>query len=134
MVDSVSISVSALRANAIKAGVAANNIAGASAVGPATPNDDGPSAYTPQDVVMVSDGLGGVTATVQNRDPATVPAYDPNSPYADDTGMVAVPNVDLASEMVDLTLAKTAYAASLKALQMVQEMDDALFKAVDKKV
>lgn len=133
MVDAVSVSVSALRANAVKAGVAANNIAAAGATGAVDPGADDRTAYTPQDVVMVSNALGGVDANVVARDPATVLAYDPNSVDANEDGIIAVPNVDLAEETVDLTLAKAAYEASLAVLKTIRDMDDDLLSIIDKK-
>jgi flagellar basal-body rod protein FlgC len=134
MVDAVSVSLSALRANGIKAGVAANNIASAQATGAVNPGPGDRTAYTPQDVVMVSNASGGVNATVAPRDPATVLAYDPNALEANDDGLIAVPNVDLASEIVDLQFAEAAYKASLAVLKTVRDMDEDLLSTFDERV
>jgi flagellar basal-body rod protein FlgC len=133
MVDAVHTALSGLQANTERVRVAANNIANAGNIGALDPTD-GPAPYTPQDVVAIADPLGGVQAQVIARDPAYVPAPDANSPYANDQGVVAVPNVDLAEEIVDLNLAKTAYAANALALRVAGEMQDELLKSFDERV
>lgn len=54
------------------------------------------------------------------RDPKTV--YDPNHPDADSQGYVALPNVDMVSEMVDLLSAARAYEANVTALNATKNM------------
>jgi flagellar basal-body rod protein FlgC len=132
MVDAIGAAVSALGVNARKIGVSANNIANMGSIGGTSP-DAGPAAYTPQDVVSIADPTGGVTSRVIDRDPATVTAYDPNSPYADDKGQVAVPNVDLAEEVVGMKLADIAYRASLKVIQTASNMQKELLRRFDEK-
>ena len=115
--------LSGLQAAATRVGAAANNIANISTSG----STDGVTkpAYTPQDVVQTSTN-GGVRADIQPRDPATYAAPDPDASFADADGMVAVPNIDVASEIVSMKTAEHAYKASLIVSKTAQEMDDAL--------
>lgn len=133
MVDAISTAVSALNMNAKKIGVAANNIANMGNVG-VVEGESGPGPYTPQDVVSIADPLGGVQAHVVDRDPASVTAYDPNSPYANESGQVAVPNVDLATEAITINLASTAYQASLKVIETARDMQKELLDSFDTRV
>ncbi len=48
--------------------------------------------------------------------------YDPSHPDADEQGYVQMPNVDIATEMVDMVAASRAYEANAKALRVSREM------------
>lgn len=134
MVDAISISLSGLNAATEKVRVGTNNIANMGSVGTPTSDGGATGAYTPQDVVNVSDPIGGVRANVINRDPATVTAYDPDAPQADGNGYVAVPNIDLATEAVNIKQAETAYRASLSVIKVAGKMQDELLKTFDETV
>lgn len=43
--------------------------------------------------------------------------YNPNHPHADDQGMVAMPNVNMAMEMVDLIASSRSYEANLAVMK-----------------
>jgi flagellar basal-body rod protein FlgC len=47
--------------------------------------------------------------------------YEPSHPDADETGLVAVPNVDIPEEMVDMLGAARAYQANLTAIGLIRE-------------
>ena len=115
------MALSGLRAASTRANAAAGNIANAGTVG-ALDEANGPAPYTPVDVVQTSvtaqnGAPQGTSAQYVNRDPASVPAYEPDSPYADENGVVATPNVDYTREIVDLksALSSGASAADIKA-------------------
>lgn len=132
MVDAISTSLSALSAATRKTSVAASNIANAGSVG--TPGGgDGNAAYTPQDVINVTNGIGGVLTRVQNRDPAHVLAYDPDAPQADADGYIAVPNVDLVNEVITIKTAEIAYRASAKVIGVANRMQEDLQRLFDEK-
>lgn len=133
MVDAISIAVSSLQANGERIRGAANNIVNAGTVGALDPVD-GPAAYTPVDVVAIADRQGGVQTRDVPRNPATFSTYDPNSPYANADGVVAAPNVDMASEIITLKLAETAYRASLDVIKVAGKMQDELLKTFDETV
>ena len=48
--------------------------------------------------------------------------YDPTHPDADDNGYVAMPNVNVITEMVDMITASRAYEANLSALDAGKQM------------
>ncbi len=130
MVDSISASLSGLTAASKQVNASASNIANAGTVGAINPSD-GPAAYQPVDVVQTTNNNGGVTSTYAGRDPASVVAYQPNSPYADSEGLVSAPNVDLTTEVVNLKLAEIAYKANLTALRVSQDLTEELLTRFD---
>ncbi len=54
--------------------------------------------------------------------------YDPNSPLANDEGLVATPNVNVASEVVNQIVARQQFLSNL---QLVERQDDALGALLD---
>jgi flagellar basal-body rod protein FlgC len=54
------------------------------------------------------------------RDPQLV--YDPGHPDADERGMVAMPNVEVVEEMVNMITASRAYEAGVTLLQTIKGM------------
>ena len=48
--------------------------------------------------------------------------YDPGHPHADESGHVAMPNVNVMSEMVDLMAATRAYEANITALDATRRV------------
>lgn len=48
--------------------------------------------------------------------------YNPSHPHADAQGMVTLPNVKMAQEMVDLIAASRAYEANLSVIQTSRQM------------
>jgi flagellar basal-body rod protein FlgC len=123
------IAVSGLNVASLRLQVAASNVANARSNGPlpGTSNPENfPSAYSPLRVNQV-DSLGGATsATVTEVSPPTVAAFDPSAPYADDRGMVASPNVDLADELVQVLLARFNYKANALVIRADAQMSATL--------
>ena len=65
----------------------------------------------------------GVEVVAVREDPSPFKVrYDPGHPDADENGYVRYPNVDLATEMVDLITASRAYEANVTAIQVAKEM------------
>ena len=54
--------------------------------------------------------------------------YDPSHPDADENGIVQMPNVDLAEQMVDMIASKRGYEANVAAIDAVKSM---ALKALD---
>ncbi len=48
--------------------------------------------------------------------------YEPQSSYANESGFVAYPDIDLASEFVKLTLSKRAYEANVRVFNTASKM------------
>lgn len=125
MTDALSIALSGLRAQTTRLAATASNIANASTSG-TVPNAD-PSApastlYTPVTVDFSSHAGGGVSAQVRPDPNAYSVIYDPSSGYANADGLVAVPDVDLAQEAVNLLETKALYKANLSVIKTQDEM------------
>jgi flagellar basal-body rod protein FlgC len=135
--STLSIATSGLSAASLRLNVTASNVANAFTTGPlpatggtaAGGNGGGPSsatatfpaAYVPLQVNQVDQSSGstpgGTVATVAAVSPSFVPQFDPNAPFANQDGLVAAPNVDLADQFVQLITAKYAFAANAKVIQ-----------------
>jgi flagellar basal-body rod protein FlgC len=133
MSPTLSIAASGMSAATRRLEVSARNIANAYSAGPLPSPDVAliaihPPAYEAQRVEQVETADGGTRAFVREASPGTVTAYDPNAPYADANGMVAMPNVDLANEAVEhitaqLSFAMNAYVARTSAHMMKSLID-----------
>jgi len=97
---------------------AASNVANAQTSGPVPDGARPPeSVYQPATVIATSLSDGGVSATVI-RAPSYSVSYQPASPYANAQGMVAAPNIDLATQMVNQVTASLAFRANAKVFQI----------------
>ena len=129
MFSSLGISASGLSAERTRMGLIANNIAHAHD----TDRGDG-TAYRRKEAVFstILDGqlAGGVEVSEVGEDMRTplTRVYRPGHPQADGDGMVTMPNVDSATEMVDLMIAARSYEANLMvgkaSIQMAQQALD----------
>jgi flagellar basal-body rod protein FlgC len=128
-----SIALSGLQAASARLEAAASNIANAQTTGqvpngPATAN----TVYEPVDVVQVDTGNAGQPQSVGYSFAARPGAYNlvyqPDSPVANSDGMVAAPDVDLASELVSMMVAKYQYLGSAA---MVTADDDMMRSSID---
>ena len=133
MIQSLSIALSGLLASKQRADVAANNIANVTTSG-SVPGDDVENpkdVYIPQEVTQTSvttqngDGAG-VRTDVETRDPGYQLVHDPDSVFANADGFIAVPEIDLAEEIVNLQLASTIFKANAKVIEAVNEINDRL--------
>jgi len=128
MFRSLDISGSALSAERLRMQIVATNIANA---GVTRTEDGGP--YRRREVVFAEelaraigeDGIprGGVRVAGVVPDPSEFErVYRPSHPDADEEGFVAMPNVNVALEMVDLLNASRSYEANLTSVRAFQEM------------
>lgn len=62
-----------------------------------------------------------VVRIVEDQSPPLM-KYDPNHPDADDNGYVALPNINLMEEMVNLISATRSYEANITAVKAAKEM------------
>ena len=69
------------------------------------------------------------TSTAQGLPPFPL-SYSPQAPYANMQGMVASPDGDLATQMVNLHLAANSFRANLLALKVSSRMVDNLLDMV----
>ncbi|MDH5722656.1 MAG: flagellar basal body protein [Alphaproteobacteria bacterium] len=129
MTNAITIALSGLNSAAQRVSAAASNIANAFTSGSLEEGEQAP--YTPLDTTSKADALGGVQTRVIPRDNPFSAAYEPNSPFANEDGIVGVPNVDLAEEIVKMKLAEISYKANLKSIKVAGELFDELLKATD---
>ena len=118
MSNAMNIAASGMQAASARVEAAASNIV----------NMDS-SGYQPVSVAQSPTPDGGVSASLQPVTPATLLAYDPSSPYANVQGMVAAPNVDMATEIVNMKLAEHDFRASLMAYKASSQMFKTLLDA-----
>ena len=114
------IALSGLSAASLRLEVAANNVANAYSSGPlpgATGSGAYPPAYAAERVEQTAGPGGGTRASVAPEVPATVTAWQPDAPFADGRGQVAMPNVDLADQAVQLVMARISFAANAQMLK-----------------
>jgi len=127
-----SIAVSGMLAATRRLQVSAQNVANMRSDG-ALPDAQGnyspgaPRPYTPLRVDQVDLAGGGTRAIVNEISPSYIVAYDPSAPYANQDGMVAAPNVDLADELVQQLTATYTYAANARVVTSYNQMVKSLF-------
>jgi flagellar basal-body rod protein FlgC len=122
MDGALGIAVSGMDASATWLDTTASNVANMNDTS-ALPAGNAPYAgYQPVTVAMSAAASGGVTAEVEPEMPAYSPGYDPSAPLANAQGMVAVPNVDLATAAVDQITALQSYKANADVFRTAEEM------------
>lgn len=85
-----------------------------------------PPVYEPVRVHQESVRGGGVRSEFVPYEPPHVPVYAPDDRRADADGMIARPNVDHATEFVNMIQAEKAYSANLKVIRTENDMIGAL--------
>lgn len=125
------IALSGMNAASRRIEVSASNVANVASTG-ALPNADGtvpagaPTAYAPLEVVQTANGSGGTQTAVKTTSPSTVAVSNPQALFANQSGLVAAPNVDLSQEMVGQMLASYSFAANATVLKVGDRMTKAL--------
>jgi flagellar basal-body rod protein FlgC len=120
------IALTGLNTAATRVQVSASNLANMDDAAPLPGSGvAGPAPFLPTRVETISLGAGGVQAQLSAAQPGTVPAYQPDSPYADRDGMVAEPDVDPASERVGQIQALQQYRASAALIAIDERMQKA---------
>jgi flagellar basal-body rod protein FlgC len=128
-ISAADISASGLAAERVRMQVIANNIANAHT----TRTDEG-GPFRRQQVMFApqvnqllsgtsqSDGAG-VRVVGMQADMSELPTmYEPGHPDANPEGFVELPNVSVATEMVDMMSASRSYEANLQALRSLRSM------------
>lgn len=139
MVDSLSISLSGLTAQQSRLAGSASNIANLRTEGPLPTRGSGASGagaaeasggaqvYRAVDVSQTSvtgpDGQGlGTRAVFKPSNPGFVAQFSPDSPFANQDGLVASPNVNIEGEVSRQIQGSAAYRASIAALKVQDEI------------
>lgn len=117
--------LSGLTAASRRLNAAAANIANSQDQAPLAPQPGQPTPYQPIETLQETAPDNRTVAVYRPVTPASQAIYDPSSPFADGNGLVAVPNVDLAQQLVETTIAKVAYEANAKVIETAQQIDKA---------
>lgn len=133
MIGARTTALSGLNSASKKLEATASNIANVSTIG-ALKQEDGAKPYTPITTTQESNGTGGVTTNFAPKTPSFIPTYDPDSPFADNKGIIGTPNVSLEEEAGNLLLAKYSYKANIATIKASDEMQDELMNIFDKDV
>jgi flagellar basal-body rod protein FlgC len=125
------IALSGMNAATRRLDVSASNVANVMTTG-ALPDADGtvpagaPQAYDPLELVQTASAGGGVQTSVTTAKPSTIAVSDPQAPFANQNGLVAAPNVDLAQELVGQMLASYSFAANATVMKADNRMTETL--------
>ena len=122
MGGALDIAVSGMNANAAWVDAIASNVANMNDTAALPSGNAAYSGYQPVTVAMSTTASGGVSAQVEPLMPAYSPGYDPSAPLANSQGLVAVPNVDLATAVVVVTMALQSYKANADVFRTAEEM------------
>jgi flagellar basal-body rod protein FlgC len=93
---------------------------------PKPPRPDQPRVYQAVETLQTAEPDGGVRARTEPVKPSYVTEFDPESPYANERGEVAAPNVDLAREVVDQLEALRAFRVNVSVIRTAEEMDETI--------
>lgn len=119
-IDVIGIAISGLRAQSKQIEVISSNVANAR-----TTNVGNGQPYRRLEAVFETEdgGIGGVSLDEILMDMSDFPMiFDPGNPKADEQGYIAMPNVNLPIEMMNLTIATRAYQANAAILKRYQQM------------
>ncbi len=127
MVDAISTALSGLNAASNRIEASASNIANSTTTSALDDENAAPALTTAQS----AEENGGVRSQIIPKDPGIVERFAPNSPFANEDGVVGAPNVNLAEEAVNLKLAETAYRANIATIKTANEISEALLDIFD---
>jgi len=124
--DIFKVSASALEAQRVRMNTIASNMANAQ-----TTKTENGGPYVRKDVVFetvkiknnpdsILEGVRVVQVVEDKRSPIMI--YDPSHPDADENGYVAMPNINVIEEMVNMMMALRAYEANVKAFNISKSM------------
>ena len=137
MINTINIALSGLAAATKKLEASASNIANLQTVGSLEEGSQAPYSALTTHQTAQTDGEGngvGVSSEIVPKGQPFVPAFDPDSPFANEEGIIGVPNVDLAEEAVNLNIAELTFKANVATLNTAQELSDEIFRIFDEKV
>jgi flagellar basal-body rod protein FlgC len=131
----ISTALSGMTANMLRLRNSASNVANAQTRGtiPSSPpsqpvpaSGSGQQVYQAVRTQLTATPNGGVAASSTPTLPSYLIEYDPTAPYANEQGLVAAPNVDLAREAVEQIVAEHSYKANIATIRTAAEMERSL--------
>jgi flagellar basal-body rod protein FlgC len=120
--SALSSALGGLDVSALRLQASANNIANQEST--LTQNADGTlkaQPYQPQQAVAQTIEPNGVKATLEQTAQEPVFRFDPSNPIANPEGLVAFPNIDIASETITRITAARQFEANVNVLKKVDE-------------
>ena len=135
MLQAIQIGLSGLVASSSRLQIAANNIVNintTSQVPEATQTLAGQQAYQPQRAQNTPLATGGVRTTPVPVTPSQLTIFSPSDLNANEDGLVNIPNISLAEEIVQLKIAAQTYKANAMVIRVAAEIEDALLDAFKK--
>lgn len=124
--DPITTALSGMNAAATRIGVSANNVANSQSTVAEQNGQTVNKPYVPQQVEQKTQGSGGVSTSLRDVSPPSVPVFIPENPVANEDGIVQLPNVDLAQETANQMLASNTYKANLNVMKRADEMYQSL--------
>lgn len=124
--DPITTALSGMNAAATRIGVSANNVANSQSTVAEQNGQTLNKPYVPQQVEQKTQGSGGVSTSLRDVSPPSVPVFTPENPVANEDGIVQLPNVDLAQETANQLLASNTYKANLNVMKRADEMYQSL--------
>lgn len=123
LIPAINVTSSALKAEKIRMEVVAENIANAQTTRDVNGLPYQRKVVSFQSVLDASGKGSGVTISRFSADPSPGEAiYNPGHPHAGPDGMVRMPNVKVALEMIDLMNASRAYEANLAVVRNAKQI------------
>jgi flagellar basal-body rod protein FlgC len=129
MLDGISSALTGLAAATRRLEASANNVANVNSIGsiPASDAAEQRDAYQPVRVEQSSAPGGGAATSDRYVMPPYIPVSDPGSAFANSDGLVAAPNVDIATEITEQIGAQQSYEANLKSIQSMSDLVKKLY-------
>lgn len=124
--DPITTALSGMNAAATRIDVSANNVANSQSTVAEQNGQTVNKPYVPQQVEQKTQGSGGVSTSLRDVSPPSVPVFTPENPVANEDGIVQLPNVDLAQETANQMLASNTYKANLNVMKRADEMYQSL--------
>lgn len=127
--SAIPIGFSGMRVASARLSASASNIANIATTGavPGTVAAASSQVYQPVDVVAFERRSGaqpaGADYNIRQNADGYFTAYDPSSPHADAGGMIAVPNIDLAADIVESLQARMQFQASAAIVRAANEAE-----------
>lgn len=126
MVDAIGNALGGLLASQKRVEASASNIANFQSAGAIDPAN-GPPAFDARTVIQTPliDENGvvfGLDSEIIPKQDPTQTAFDPDSPFANEEGLINIPNVNLSEEIVNLNLAEITFKANARVIEAASEL------------
>lgn len=126
VMDPINTALSGMQAASRHISVSANNVANVQSTKTEQNGQTVNKPYVPQQVMQQSQGSGGVSTSLRDVSPPSVPVFSPEDPAAGENGVVEYPNVDMAQETANQLMAANTYKANANVVKRANEMYQSL--------